>query len=352
MRAQLSLFKNAKYIAGQSGSNLFSCLGFVKGSAQIYSCWRLIYSPQRLCFQRQSRLRHDLLYWQIAYAGGFQRLGSGSGKVQSVPEKMAGRILIERSQAAYPVLVQNCHVVFSSPSHEPTVTHEPGGPKTASSMPKPGIAIITYKRPDYLERCLSSIGSLTPGPHELIVMCDADDDEESRAVCQALGVDAVFAANRGVVWNKNRGLFHFMSRTDCDPIILLEDDACPVEAGWLDKWVEAAARWHHVNFSYPKLASGLAAPSRGDGTPGQPHVHTLVSGQCTAVSRHAMQTGGYLDTRFKGYGHGHVEWSRRHASLLYKGKVDGLFRRQQRCSCLSRAAYGRRMRRPSEMKRT
>jgi len=190
-------------------------------------------------------------------------------------------------------------------------------------MPHPGLAIITYKRPDYLERCLSSIGSLTPGPRELIVMCDDDDDPGSKAVCTSLGVDAIFAANRGVVWNKNRGLFHFMTRTDCDPIILIEDDVYPVETGWLDQWVEAAALWDHVNFSYSKLfANGQLARS-GDGTPGRPHIHKFVSGQCTAVSRHAMHTGGYLDTRFKGYGHGHVEWTRRHAKLLYEGKVDG-----------------------------
>jgi len=190
-------------------------------------------------------------------------------------------------------------------------------------MTRPGIAIVTYKRPDFLERCLSSIALMTPGPYELIVVCDADDDAKSRAICDAHGVQAVFASNRGVVWNKNRGLFHFMSRTACDPIILLEDDACPVDAGWLDKWVEAAARWDHVNFSYPKLVEVGGPYLAGDGTPGQPHLHKLVSGQCTAVSRHAVETGGYLDTRFKGYGHGHVEWSMRHASLLYKGKVDG-----------------------------
>ena len=154
-------------------------------------------------------------------------------------------------------------------------------------------------------------------------MCDADDDAGSKAVCTAFGVDAIFAVNRGVVWNKNCGLFHFMSRTDCDPIILVEDDAWPIEAGWLDKWIEAASLWDHVNFSYPKLVRVGGPYLAGDGTPGQPHINRLVSGQCTAVSRHAMQTGGYLDTRFKGYGHGHVEWSRRHASLLYRGKVDG-----------------------------
>jgi len=190
-------------------------------------------------------------------------------------------------------------------------------------MLHPGIAIITYKRPAYLDSCLAAVRAKTSSSHEIMVFCDSDDDPESQAVCAKHRVDAIFAQNQGVVWNKNRGLFHFMARTSCDPIILLEDDTVPTEPDWLGKWVEAAGRWHHVNFSHPALFSQGRSPFSGDGTPQQPHIHGLVTGQCTAVSRHAMQVGGYLDTRFKGYGHGHVEWTRRHARLLYKGIVPG-----------------------------
>jgi len=190
-------------------------------------------------------------------------------------------------------------------------------------MLQPGIAIITYKRPGYLDSCLAAVRAETSASHEIMVFCDSDDDPESQAVCAKHQVDAIFAKNQGVVWNKNRGLFHFMARTSCDPIILLEDDTIPTEPDWLGKWVEAAGLWHHVNFSHPALFSQGHSPVSGDGTPQRPHIHKLVTGQCTAVTRHAMQVGGYLDTRFKGYGHGHVEWTRRHARLLYKSIVPG-----------------------------
>ncbi len=199
----------------------------------------------------------------------------------------------------------------------------PGNPGKDGSTRRPGIAIITYKRADWLDKCLSAVRSNTAGPYDLIVVCDSDEDAETMAVCKKHGVDAIFAPNRGVVWNKNRALFHFMNQTDCDPIILLEDDTYPMESGWLDQWVDAANRWHHVNYSHPALFAEGRKPVSGDGTPAHPHIHTLVTGQCTAVSRHAMQTAGYLDTRFSGYGHGHVEWTRRHANLLYKNNVEG-----------------------------
>ncbi len=38
--------------------------------------------------------------------------------------------------------------------------------------------------------------------------------------------------------------------TDCEPILLFEDDAWPVAAGWEEVWISAAYRWQHVNYGY------------------------------------------------------------------------------------------------------
>ena len=135
----------------------------------------------------------------------------------------------------------------------------PGNNRKDGSTRRPGIAIITYKRADWLDKCLSAVRSNTAGPYDLIVVCDTDEDAETMAVCKKHGVEAIFAPNRGVVWNKNRALFHLMSQTDCDPIILLEDDTRPVEPGWLDLWIEAAERWHHVNLSHWKIFTDASA---------------------------------------------------------------------------------------------
>lgn len=191
-------------------------------------------------------------------------------------------------------------------------------------MKKPGIAIITYKRPNYLAKTLGAIQKFTsPGTYELLVASDDMDDAETNAVCQKFDAPIVSGKNRGVVWNKNRALFFYMSRTDCDPIIILEDDTYPTDPDWLSRWKDAAFLWQHVNFTHPGMLKEGNLPLSGDGTASHPHIHTLLTGQCTAVTRSAMRVGGYLDTRFKGYGHGHVEWTKRHAAHLYPGLVEG-----------------------------
>ncbi len=45
----------------------------------------------------------------------------------------------------------------------------------------------------------------------------------------------------------------------------------------------------------------------------------MVTAQCAAYSRDALTYGGYFDSRFKGYGHEHVEHSRRLVRVGYGG---------------------------------
>lgn len=179
---------------------------------------------------------------------------------------------------------------------------------------KIGVAIITYKRPEYIERGVVQLLKLTPNA-ELLVVSDSDDDQETFEVCKKYGVNLIYASNGGVVRNKNRALLYFMDKTDCDCIILLEDDVFPVERGWCDLWAESAKIWHHVNFSHPGILNNKKSFLRGAGLPNNPHFAELLTGQCTAVSRESVELAGYLDPRFKGYGHGHVEWTIRHLSM-------------------------------------
>ncbi|MFM6401398.1 hypothetical protein, partial [Planktothrix sp.] len=48
-----------------------------------------------------------------------------------------------------------------------------------------------------------------------------------------------------------------------------------------------------------------------DEMPTSPYLLKLLTGQCTTSSRQALNCVGYLDSRFQGYGHGHVEWTKR-----------------------------------------
>lgn len=193
-------------------------------------------------------------------------------------------------------------------------------PAQAGAAAVPGVGIITYMRPDHLAKCLGQLRKHTTGACEVVVACDSQDDLQTARLCADFGAGLIRGENRGVVWNKNRALYHFMSNTNCDPIILLEDDTYPVSDDWIAEWVSAAARWHHVNFSHPAILQSNALVD-GEGTSERPYIHRLVTGQCTAVSRKAMEIGGYLDTRFRGYGHGHVEWTKRHNALLFGNLV-------------------------------
>ncbi len=79
------------------------------------------------------------------------------------------------------------------------------------------------------------------------------------------------------------------------------------------------------NYAHPRttVAKGNSVIKGGKGTPSDPYRSTLVTGQCTGCSRYAIDRVGYLDSRFRGYGHGHVEWTRRFLRAgLGKNQID------------------------------
>ena len=64
----------------------------------------------------------------------------------------------------------------------------------------------------------------------------------------------------------------------------------------------------------------------GQGTAADPILCDAVTAQCAVFSRESLLFGGYYDSRFKGYGHEHVEHTRRLVRVGYGGterRVDG-----------------------------
>jgi hypothetical protein len=110
-----------------------------------------------------------------------------------------------------------------------------------------------------------------------------------------------------VAWNKNRGLFA-LATLGCDPLLLLEDDAYPIVAGWERDWIEGTRAWHHLAYHHPKAARHTVS---GAGTPTDPFVSPAASGVCLSVSAEVLGHVGYFDSRFRGYGHEHAEWTTR-----------------------------------------
>lgn len=173
-------------------------------------------------------------------------------------------------------------------------------------MPTIGIAIVTYNRSARLGKVIEQVRKHTIAPYELIVADDGSTDD-TRDIAAAAGVRLVSGENRGVCWNKNRGLFALAS-LGCDPILLLEDDIYPMVNGWENEWIEATAKWHHLSYAHPKIAPQII---EGSGTADDPFVNQKSTAQCTSISLEALRDVGFLDTRFKGYGVGHAEWTSR-----------------------------------------
>jgi glycosyltransferase involved in cell wall biosynthesis len=182
-----------------------------------------------------------------------------------------------------------------------------------------GIGVITWRRPAVLAVTLDRIAQHTKYPFCHLVVADDGSGDETLALVQARGVRAVTGRNMGVAWNKNRALFLLFELLRCDLAILLEDDAAPERDNWEVEWMQAALRWGHVNVACPWVPQHQES---GAGTLDDPVRSMLLSAQVQAFSREAVLFGGYYDTRFRGFGHGHREHSYRLARAGYGARLE------------------------------
>ncbi len=174
------------------------------------------------------------------------------------------------------------------------------------NLPPLGIGVITYARLESLQECLRTIARHTETPYRLVIADDGSPDD-TVAWARNAGYTVVTGDNRGCAWNKNRALHYLLTQTDCDPILLVEDDCFPAEPGWEKPWIAAAHRWRHVNWTTEFADRRSEIARAGDSE----MRFSGFSGQCTITSRKALERIGYLDTRFAGYGFEHVEWTYR-----------------------------------------
>jgi hypothetical protein len=190
-----------------------------------------------------------------------------------------------------------------------------------------GIGVISYNRLDLVKDSIQSINKYTTGNYHLIVADDGSNDGTAEW-CSQNSTICVSGKNKGVVWNKNRALYYLNTVLKCDVTILVEDDCLPDVKGWQIDWVLSAILWGHINFAHNRIIKKPDAVISGDGSYLSPFIAKLVTGQCTACSSSAIQNVGYLNSRFIGYGAGHVEWTERfifHGYNGLRGGVDHVF---------------------------
>ena len=184
-----------------------------------------------------------------------------------------------------------------------------------------GIGVITYNRKDHLAKTVEAIKAFTTGDYELVVADDGSKDDTVEW-CGQNNVLHTNCQNKGVVRNKNRALYYLNEVKKVDVLILLEDDCRPNKESWQKEWVIAALLWGHINYAHKRIIKKEDAVVSGTGSSTLPYLCRLVTGQCTACSKDAMDNIGYLDPRFNGYGAGHVEWTERFIRQGYNGSTE------------------------------
>lgn len=186
-----------------------------------------------------------------------------------------------------------------------------------------GIGIVTYNRKDILSDTIDQVRALTRQPNAAMVVADDGSSDGTLAMLRHKQVPVITGVNMGIAWNKNRALFLLSQMLGCETVVLLEDDTRPNRPGWEAAWMTAARQWGHANFAGDWMHEFFLS---GSGTVDDPVRCKMVTAQCSVYSKAALTFGGYFDPRFKGYGHEHVEHTRRLVRVGYGGtdeRVDG-----------------------------
>jgi glycosyltransferase involved in cell wall biosynthesis len=191
-------------------------------------------------------------------------------------------------------------------------------------MPFPvGIGIVTYNRRAILSETIDRVRAFTRQPNAALVVADDGSSDGTPAMLRDKQVPVITGVNMGIAWNKNRALFLLSQMLGCETVILLEDDTKPDRPAWEAAWIRAAGRWGHINLAGDWMSEYFLS---GAGTPEDPVLSNMVTAQCSAYSWTALNFGGYFDPRYKGYGHEHVDHTRRLVRVGYGGTdqiIDG-----------------------------
>lgn len=193
----------------------------------------------------------------------------------------------------------------------------PEAPARETEALRLGIAITTFNRRAHVLSQVAAIRALTGGSYELVICDDGSADGTTEAL-RRQGELVIGGVNRGIAWNKNRGLYYLLHVVRCDVVLLLDDDIVPVTPGWEREWVIAAWRYGHVNHAHPSYRDKQVA---GECHAAAPGLTTMVPGWAFAYNRFVLAEIGYLDPRFGRYGHEHSDLSFRAVRAGYGGIV-------------------------------
>lgn len=182
---------------------------------------------------------------------------------------------------------------------------------------KLGIAITTFNRAEYLIKQIHLIRKFSLGEYEIIV-CDDGSSDNTISLLEKEDVSYISGKNKGIAWNKNRGLYYLANYTSSDAFLLLDDDILPCTYGWDVEWCQGTLLHGHVNYVDDFVKSHVVY---GQCTANNPGLCPLVQGSAIGISREVLQFIGYMDSRFGRYGHEHTEYSNRFVKAGFGGIV-------------------------------
>lgn len=182
---------------------------------------------------------------------------------------------------------------------------------------KLGIAITTFNRAEHLLKQINFIRQFSLGEYELVV-CDDGSTDNTVEMLEQADVSYISSGNKGIAWNKNRGLYYLANYTSCDVFLLLDDDILPCMYGWDVEWCKGAQLHGHINYVSDFVKSKVVF---GRCTAHNPGLCPVVQGTALAMSREAFQFIGYMDSRFGRYGHEHTEYTNRYVKAGFGGII-------------------------------
>jgi glycosyltransferase involved in cell wall biosynthesis len=165
---------------------------------------------------------------------------------------------------------------------------------------KIGVGVVTYKRPEFFQKCINSI----PSVDTLVVVNDGDPYDPSLYPSTVKEV-IQHTKNKSVGLSKNE-LLRFLIQDGCEHIFLVEDDMLIKNQEVFNEYIKLAAAtgiWH-MNFGYHGPAN-----KKPDGTKNPRLVVEYKNGVKLALNAHCVgsvsyyQRGvikhiGYMDEKF------------------------------------------------------
>lgn len=181
--------------------------------------------------------------------------------------------------------------------------------KESMIMPKIGIGLCTYNRPEKALEIMQAIRNSTDNVRLVCAIDGGDflryDLKRASELCDEL----IIGENRGMIENKNR-LLVYLQNFDC--VFLMDDDLVPIKKGWLELYLEAlkVSGYEHLNYiheiaKYTKLSEVKYTDEI------TLEYYKDLGGALMVMTKKCLDTVGILDPEYKFYGYGHCDYTRR-----------------------------------------